>query len=96
MNEEIPWRLIFLDALVKGFDEMLRQAAQFADTPQYQQHVKALQIAHNHMAAFLNIQRAGDAKDYQQALTWADRAQEARNGTADTYPALLPNSQIGW
>jgi hypothetical protein len=91
-NEEIPWRLIFSGVLVKELDETLKQAAQFADTPQHQQHVKALQIAHNHMVAFLNIQRAGDAGDYQQALTWADRAQEARDGMADIYPALLPNT----
>jgi hypothetical protein len=38
------------------------------------------------------MQQVGDAGDYGQSLLWADRAQEARDGMADIYPALLPTT----
>ncbi len=91
-SDQIPWGLIFPGSFVEELHGSLTEAAQLAKTPEHQLHMKALQISHEHLIAFLNMQQAGDAADYGQALLWADRAQEARDGMADIYPALLPTT----
>ena len=91
-REEVPWWHIFPETLVDELEEVLALAARDAGTGAHRLHVQALQIAHEHLRAFTNMQRQGNAGDFQQALDWAGRVREARDRLADIEPSLLPHT----
>jgi hypothetical protein len=92
MNDEIPWRLIFTDAVVAKLESELDKAARLADAEPYRLRVKALKIAQDHLTTFLNMRRGADEGRYGEALAWTGRAQRDRDQMAAIDPALLPNT----
>ena len=87
-----PWRGIVSEEIAGRLNALMAEARCLAKGGDARKHVRVLERVHEHMMAFLDMERAVADGDFQQGVAQADAMLAIRDKLAKVDPALLPHT----
>ncbi|OHB78169.1 MAG: hypothetical protein A2W31_17785 [Planctomycetes bacterium RBG_16_64_10] len=87
----MPWRVV-LPPVVDALDALMAAAEQQAQEPITKQRVHLLRLVHDHMKAYLAMEQAVAAGEFQAGVQQADNMLAIRDQVAQIGPGLLPHT----
>jgi hypothetical protein len=87
----MQWKVI-LAGLEDRLEDLLSQAERAAADEPFKTRVRLLRIVHDHMMAYVAMERAADEIRYNEAVAQADRMLEIREQAQEIAPGMLPDT----
>jgi len=87
-----PWRRILTPETVARLDSLMGEAQGLEGTAEERLHVHVLERVHQHMKAYLEMERAVAAGRFQEGVAWADTMLVLRDEVGEVDAALLPHT----
>ncbi|MCC6487028.1 MAG: DUF4838 domain-containing protein [Candidatus Hydrogenedentes bacterium] len=86
----MPWQAVLTPDVMRRLDTALAHAKAQVSREPNQTHVRVLELVHENMTAFLEMEEAAGRGDFTGAVSCADRMLAIREEVGKIDPALLP------
>lgn len=87
-----PWRRILPPEKLAELDRLVSDAGERAENDAEKLHVSVFAKVHEHMKAYVEMERAVSRGEFQEGVSLADAMLAIRNELSEVDPALLPHT----